>query len=257
MPFIRFICRALAVICLTVILYIIFLTGNVILCMSQNLRIRWCNRMVCLWAKSIVVILGIHIIVKGIPPKPPFFLVSNHLSYIDVIIFFTQINCVFVAKSDVERWPFLGRLSKSAGTLFIDRLRHRDIPRVNTLIEDAMSERDGVMIFPESTSSKGEHVLPFKSPLLEFVASHDISASFATMHYQTLQPESPAYLAVCWWGDMTFIRHLINLMRLRGFTATLHFGNGTVDGTDRKEIAKELWQYVDQQFVPTFENENF
>jgi lyso-ornithine lipid O-acyltransferase len=45
---------------------------------------------------------------------------------------------------------------------------------------------------------------------------------------------------VCWWGDMTFGRHLLKMMTLKSIRATIVFGETRHPGTDRKVLAKEL-----------------
>ena len=54
------------------------------------------------WAQAFVIIAGMKIEVIGTPPKPPFFLVSNHLSYTDIPAYRAVIETVFVAKADIE-----------------------------------------------------------------------------------------------------------------------------------------------------------
>jgi 1-acyl-sn-glycerol-3-phosphate acyltransferase len=231
--------------------YLLLLIGNLVLFFSKNRRARWRNFMVRTWAKMVAKILGLHFHVKGRPPQSPFFLVSNHLSYLDIIAFFTQVHCTFVAKAEVKSWPFLGILAKSAGTLFINRNSKKDIPRVNALIEQAMRESGGIIIFPEGTSTKGNEVLPFKPSLMEFAAKKNFPVSYATIHYHTAPSNPPADLSVCWWGDMTFGGHFFDLLKLSKIEVTVEFGPVTVQGSDRKTMAQELWRLVNKQFVPT------
>ncbi|MDZ7343109.1 MAG: 1-acyl-sn-glycerol-3-phosphate acyltransferase [candidate division KSB1 bacterium] len=199
--------------------------------------------------------MNLKVHVKGRPPAPPFYLVSNHLSYLDVIAYFTQVDCIFVAKAELASWPLFGLLAKSANTVFIDRTNKRDIPRVITLIEQTFHTSDGLIVFPESTSTKGDEVLPFKPSLLEYAAEKNFPVSYATIHYRTGPTDPPAFLSVCWWGDMTFGGHFLDLLKLSCIEATIVFGAATVKGNDRKMIARELWHLTNQQFVPTFSTE--
>ncbi len=73
------------------------------------------------WAKATAALLGIKINAQGRPPRGAFFLVSNHLSYLDIVVFAALTDCVFVAKSEVSRWPVIGFLCRCMNTIFIDR----------------------------------------------------------------------------------------------------------------------------------------
>jgi 1-acyl-sn-glycerol-3-phosphate acyltransferase len=238
----------------TALLEVILLAGKLSLLFSHRRRIGWRNFIVQTWARTVARIVNMKVHAEGRPPRPPFYLVSNHLSYFDVIAYFTQVHCVFIAKAELADWPIFGFLSKSANTVFINRNSKKDIPRVNALIEKAIHESDGVIVFPESTSTKGNAVLPFKSSLLEYAADKNFPVSYATIHYRTGPEDPPAYLSICWWGNMTFGGHFLDLLKLSKIEATITFGSTTVQGDDRKTIAQELWRRINGQFVPTVSN---
>jgi 1-acyl-sn-glycerol-3-phosphate acyltransferase len=235
----------------TIFLEVVLQIGKLIFLFSVRQRNRWRNLIVQTWARMIALVINMKVHTRGQPPRPPFYLVSNHLSYFDVIVFFTQVHCIFVAKAELAGWPVFGWLAKSANTMFIDRNSKKDIHRVIALIEQAIHESDGVIVFPESTSTKGSEVLPFKSPLLEYAAEKNFPVSYATIHYRTFPPDPPAHLSICWWGDMTFGGHFLDLLKLSRIDATITFGATTVQGDDRKVLAQDLWDRINQQFKPT------
>lgn len=87
-----------------------------------------------IWAQNFLVISGMKIEIIGTPPRPPFLLVSNHLSYVDIVAFRNILDTVFVAKSDVGKWFLAGKIIRDMGTIFIERNNRRDIPRVSSEI---------------------------------------------------------------------------------------------------------------------------
>jgi 1-acyl-sn-glycerol-3-phosphate acyltransferase len=139
--------------------------------------------------------------VIGTPPKPPFFLVCNHLSYTDMAALRVAANGVFVAKSEINTWFLAGRIVRDLGMIFIDRENRRDIPRAGVEIMKRIESGEGVIVFPEGTSTKGDEVLPFNSSFLEFAARCDIPVSYAAISYRTPADEPPASLIACWWDD--------------------------------------------------------
>ncbi len=229
--------------------------ANLLQLINENLGLRMRCLVVRNWARAVAHILKIRIIVRGPVPKPPFMLVVNHLSYIDIILLFSQIDCIFVAKKDLRSWPLLGFLIQASGNIFVDRESRRDIPRVNALIARNINKHHGLILFPEGTSTNGESVLPFKPSLLAYPASQQQAVSYASIRYQTPLSDMPAYLSVCFWGDMAFPRHLFGLLKLSEIQATLTFGNETLIENDRKILAQKLWQLVNETFEPVVKTE--
>jgi 1-acyl-sn-glycerol-3-phosphate acyltransferase len=165
-------------------------------------------------------------------------LVSNHLSYLDILAICATAPAVFVSKADVRRWPVFGWLAAIGGTVFIERERRTHVGEVNREIESALNEGALVVVFPEGTSSNGETVLPFRSSLLEpaLRAGHEISTCW--IHYELA--DGDAGQEVCYWGDHTFFPHLVNLLGKRRVQATLRFGKFQRTTDDRKELAGQL-----------------
>ena len=218
--------------------------------LSKAGRSLWRGTMVGLWARTNLRILNATVHAEGIPPEPPYCMVSNHLSYLDVIVYQSLMPCVFVAKSEVAYWPILGWLARAIGTRFINRSKRSDVVRVNGEVETSLKEGDGVILFPEGTSSKGEAVLPFKTAILGSVEHSGHPVTYASVSYRTPEGEPPAYQVLCWWGDMTFVDHFFNMMKLPSFTATVVFGADRVMATNRKEMARVLKEKVARNFVP-------
>ena len=166
-------------------------------------------------------ILGGRLRIEGEPPAAPFFLVSNHLSYVDILVLASCLDGFFIAKIEIRHWPLFGLLSRTVGTLFIDRELRRDVVRVNGLIEEVLDSGYGVILFPEGTSTQGHEVAAFRSALLDYPARRGMPVHVAAVGYRTPPGELPAHLAMCWWGDAQFAPHARQLLGVRSFEATL------------------------------------
>lgn len=203
------------------------------------------------WAKAFAAIANMKIEVIGTPPRPPFFLVSNHLSYTDIPALRAVVEGVFVAKADIESWFLAGKIVRDMGAIFINRSNRRDIPRAGSEVVKRIESGEGVIIFPEGTSTKGEEVLPFNSSFLEFAAKNNLPVSYASISYKISDDEdAKASDFVCWWEDISFGEHMLRLFRLKGFTAVITFGDEPIIKSNRKELAHELRERVREKFVP-------
>jgi 1-acyl-sn-glycerol-3-phosphate acyltransferase len=169
-------------------------------------------------------------------------LVSNHLSYLDILAISAATPAVFVSKADVRQWPLFGWLAKLGGTIFIERERRTHVGAVNKEIESALAGGVLVVVFPEGTSTNGDEVLPFRSSLLEPVAAGGDEISVGYLHYEL--DNGDARNDVCYWGDHTFFSHAVNLLGKRRIRATLRFAKFQRTTDDRKELAKQLREAV-------------
>ena len=84
-------------------------------------------------------------------------LISNHVSYVDILVLVSLAPALFVAKREVKFWPVMGLLAQLGGTVFIDRQRRTHVGEVNDDIRNALDDGALVTIFPEGTSSDGVH----------------------------------------------------------------------------------------------------
>ena len=208
------------------------------------------RRLLRAWGYCFAFVAGLRITVKGPPPKPPFYMVCNHLSYLDMLVLARQTGCIFVSRGDVEQWPFLGAVARSLYILFINRTDKRDTARVNKLIERTVTEGDGIVVFPESRVCCGVDIEPFKSPLLQPPIDLDMPVHYATIYYRTAEGK-PVEGALCsWWRPEPFYTHLYRFLRYPGSTATIHFGEEPLRDNDRKELARRLHEAVRANFKP-------
>lgn len=250
MRHLRALVRILALGILTACIYFSWVVTGILAPLSRGFARRSRSTLARTWAQSSAAILGMGLVVRGEPPEPPYLLVCNHLSYVDVLVLWCRLDCVFLAKADVARWPVVGLLARSAGTLFVDRDRHSELPRVIEELRQVLAAGRGAAVFPEATSSDGARVLPFKSSLFEVALRAGVPVSYASLSYRTPPSEPSARSAVCWWGDMSFLPHLYTLLGLSSFQASLVFGSKSLRAGNRKALALEAHHAVTEQFTP-------
>lgn len=245
MKFIRSLVKTIFTILATLFFYGCFAIGFLIFKLFRTETGGLRNICLNLWGKTVCKILSIKVEVEGEVPEPPFFLVSNHLSYVDIMIYYNILNTTFVSKAEVKEWPVIGFMAKTLEVIFIDRRRKADVARVNQSVADHITKHKGVVLFPEGTTSSGESLLPFKPSILEHPAKSQMPVHYAYITYETGSKDEDAMESVCWWNDEPFGSHFFKFAGNRSTTARIQFGDKTLHKSDRKELAAELYKKVE------------
>lgn len=172
-------------------------------------------------ARRVLACLGMPYRVDGQPPARGL-VVSNHLSYLDILIFAAAMPCCFVSKAEVDGWPFFGRAARSGGTLFLDRDSRASAEAVAAQIAARLAVPVPVLLFPEGTSTSGAQVLRFHSRLIEPAVRTGAPITAAAIRYALDGGQREHEL--CWYGNQDFLPHLWKLLGMDGFSARVRFG---------------------------------
>ncbi len=187
--------RLAAVLCVTVL-------G---LCV-QLVFFNWINprparRIVSLWSQAMLLCLGVRLL-RGQAPKQANSLntalfVSNHVSWLDILVLQASAPVVFVAKSEIKSWPVLGWMVALAGTCFIHRDRRTALRGVHSALTAHLLAGQSVCIFPEGTTSDGRQVLPFHGGLLQAAIDAQVVVQPMRLNY--------SHTAAAYVGDITLL----------------------------------------------------
>ncbi len=198
-------------------------------------RALWLHRS----CRRYVDLLHIDLEIIGKPPEGGL-MVSNHMGYVDIIVLCAVTPCVFIAKSNVKRWPIFGYFAGLGGTLFVNREKRSDVGRLADEMRAILNSGAHLALFPEGTSSGGDTVLPFKSALLEPITQIDLPVTPACVVYSLPSGQGLVSEEVAYWADMTLAPHLLNIFSKERIGAKVIFGEPRVHKSDRKQLAKEL-----------------
>ena len=206
------------------------------------------------WCRRIARVMGMGCEVTGALPycdDGPVAVVSNHLSYLDILLFSAARPFVMVAKSEVKRWPLLGRLTAQAGTVYVDRGGGpTTYPGVNAAMAEAYKSGLPVLFFPEGTTTDGNEVLPFRRGLFHSVLDNGVKVKTAALRYEIGDGNGAATVEndVCWWGDAYFGPHIFKCLGLKGVKARIRFEDEVVSGKDRFELSEGARERVAQRY---------
>ena len=211
-----------------------------------------------LYHRILCALIGVRIREIGIrSTASPALILSNHVSWLDITVISALSPVVFVAKSEVARWPVFGWLAKLQRTIFINRQARHQIGAATRAIAGRLLGGDAVVLFAEGTSSDGIRVLPFRSALVGAV-HHALGNS--THHTSIIvQPMSLAYVGfggvpmgralrerVAWYGDADLMPHLARVLASGAGDVTVSWGEAVAYDmrADRKAITREAEKSV-------------
>jgi 1-acyl-sn-glycerol-3-phosphate acyltransferase len=212
---------------------------------------RW--RTACLqgWARTTASVCGLKIEQIGEAPEPPYFLVFNHLSYVDILPLHACLkNPMVCARHDFAHWPLIGNIARWVGAIWVHRHDFTTMPDVTRQMRASMQDGFGVVMAPEATTTRGDKVYPFHSTLLAPAAEMAVPVHYCALRFETLPGDPPAANIVNWWEDMTFLEHAWRLMHCRGVRATITFGREPVIDANRKVLARRLQEAVTAIYRP-------
>ena len=177
-------------------------------------------------------VVGARVRTSGDPLKPHTLLICNHISWLDILVLGGATGCAFVSKENLGH-GFVHWLADQNRTVYVRR-EHRKAAKTQAVAVAAALERDQpVALFPEGTVGPGDHLLPFRSTLLEAVnfAPKDIEVRPVAIDY------GPAATEISWHGKSGKDNVLQILARSGTLPVTVRLLAPLDPGMDRKALA--------------------
>ena len=209
-----------------------------------------------LYFKWLCRVLGIRIETHGtMASEGPLLIAANHTSYFDIPVLGATGPVAFIAKTEVQRWPFFGLCADLSRTIFVDRNNRSRAIHDRDQIQARLRQGDCLVLFPEGTSSDGNGILPFKSALLSVAEldSGDVDSETGRPVRCRVQPVSITYTRLhglpmgrikrplfAWYGDMDLMPHLWNALAAGPLDVTVEFHPAVTAEQlgDRKALAR-------------------
>lgn len=184
----------------------------------------------------------------------PIVYVSNHSSWLDILVLGGRLDACFISKNEVAGWPLIGWIARLGRTVYVRRQRSTT-GRERDDMRGRLAGGDNLILFPEGTSSDGSRVLPFRSAFLsiaELPVTPDgrpplvqpVSLVYDRLGYLPAGRASRPLFA--WYGDMDIGSHFWRLAQHRGLRATvlLHPPLDPAQFASRKALAQATWTMV-------------
>ena len=174
----------------------------------------------------------------GTPLPSHVLFVSNHLSWLDIMLVAGATGAAFVSKDDVARWPVFGWLAGLNNTVFVARTERKAVRNQADALRSALAKGQPIALFPEGTTDGGVDVLPFRASLL--------ASLFPPIARVKVQPIALDYGAaahdIAWIGKEAAAANVKRVLSRPGRAeVTIHFLEPVDPATigDRKALAEQ------------------
>jgi 1-acyl-sn-glycerol-3-phosphate acyltransferase len=237
---------------------LVFLTYTpiywLLLKVHQPLGFRFGRFYLSSWRKCI----GHRLIIKGeLSQETPTLYVSNHSSYVDILVLGTFIPARFVAKKEVAQWPIMGWLATNQGTIYINRDRNA-IADGTEKLNEYLDRGESLILFPEGTTSDGCRILPFGSSFFDVAMKKKVTVQPVTVTYAGWDgiPMPRFMRKVCGWfsPDVDMLPHLWSIAQWGTVQVivNLHPPMNPQDFSSRKALARASFEAVQSGLLDAF-----
>ncbi|MFD0916950.1 lysophospholipid acyltransferase family protein [Pseudahrensia aquimaris] len=179
-------------------------------------------------------LFGVCVRVEGkAETQRPLMLISNHVSWLDIVVLSTIAPVSFVAKAEMKNWPVFGQLAQLQRTIFIKRESRRTVGHQANDIASRLKQDDVIILFPEGTTSDGHGLYPFKTPLfeaarfalvegeMESAAVQPVALDYQRLHGMPIGRQWRQHVA--WPGEIGLIESIVPIIKSGGLDVTVHF----------------------------------
>lgn len=229
---------------------------------NKGKRLRLATKASSFFNRALLKSLGINVRITGPVSIPSdnanYLILSNHVSYLDIFIIFSFFPASFIASVDEVGETFLlGRITELSGGFFVERRSRSGLRTEIESIADLLKMGLNVVLFPEGTTSNGEGVLPFKTPLISIAQKAGVEILPLCIKYRKLNGEeidAGNRDLVYYYGDMEFFTHCFKMLTVKSIDVELKVLEkiDPQSGASRKEIANSAFNAISS----AYENQN-
>jgi len=156
------------------------------------------------WAKITLWIYQIKVVRMGERSKQPGIIVTNHISYWDILTIAATYKAFFVSKASVKNWPLIGWGARMVRTIFIVREKvHSAVEILNREALNLINHNQSVVMFAEGTTSITP-CLPFKNGAFHMSMNTGKPIKPIAVYYSRMD-------LIRWIDKESFVPHLFKM----------------------------------------------
>jgi 1-acyl-sn-glycerol-3-phosphate acyltransferase len=250
--------RFLLVIFLTVLVVIVLAPFQFLGLLLERFGWLWLVGMVpVVFHRILLKLWNVRLTLDGeLSTERPLLLVSNHVSWLDIVVLGAVAPVSFVAKSEIRNWPVFGILARLQRTVFVSRVNRRMSGEQVNEIAERMTERAVMVLFPEGTTTDGNQLAPFKTTLFE---AAKIALDSSLVETAIVQPAAINYTHfhglpfgradrthIAWPGDVGLVESFVPVIKHGALDVTFHLGSPIKldQSSNRKVVAGDAAEEI-------------
>jgi len=186
-----------------------------------------------IWYSCMIWLLGVRSRFYGERMIPGSLFVSNHISWVDILVIGSRLSVVFLAKSEIRQWPILGWMIEKAGTIFITR-GNGAAKAIRDLSYELKKGRS-VLIFPEGRTSEGHTILKFQPRLFQSAIDSGCNVQPIAIRYQDKNGNSIDRISYV--GSMSLFQSLWRVLMGPYIYAEVQVFKSGLSASDRQKLS--------------------
>jgi 1-acyl-sn-glycerol-3-phosphate acyltransferase len=203
----------------------------------KNGREPFSHRMIRWWSIGMLRVFGLRAVRFGQPLTDPVLFVANHTSWIDIGMLHSQRAACFVAKAEIARWPLIGWMAGTGGTIFHRRGSNHSLASVMQVMVERLQGGRSVAVFPEGGSGfngvlKVFHARIFQAALDANVPVQPVALRFARKGRRVIDAG--------FREEETFMANIVRLLGEAPMDAEVHFLKTVPASPDARRRMAEL-----------------
>lgn len=233
---------------------LLLLAGAVLALALPLLRPDGRERVLLAWSRALLRALRVRLEITGgdrfACPGTGVLVVSNHVSWLDIVVLGAVQPLRMVAKTEVRDWPGIGLLARRAGTIFVHRERLRALPQTVAEISGALRRGAVVGAFPEGTTWCGMAGGRFRPAVFQAAAETATPVRPVALRYRLEGAGTTTVAAFV--GSATLWRAVVLLTSVQGLVVRVQLlPLICAHGADRHTLAARAGAVVGAATVPS------
>jgi 1-acyl-sn-glycerol-3-phosphate acyltransferase len=192
--------------------------------------IRW-------WSTMLMRIFGLRSVRVGQPLADPVLFVANHTSWIDIVLLHSQRAVCFVAKAEIARWPLVGWLAASGGTIFHRRGSNHSLAAVMQVMVERLRGGRSVAVFPEGGTGHDGVLKVFHARIFQAALDADVPLQPVALRFAR---NGKRVVDAGFREHESFIGNLLRLLGSAPMDAEVHFLQPVAASPDARRKMAEL-----------------